>query len=241
MNSSIQIISLTNLSIALIPSVIVIFILFKWSLNYKNTLYAFFRMLVQLMLIGHFLAFIFESDSSWLILSILILMILASSWIALGSGKLKKKTFYLKALISISIGGGLTLLLITQGVLNLTPWYFPQYIIPIAGMIFANSMNSISLAAERLQSELKRNVSFPEARNIAFHASLIPITNALFAVGLVSLPGMMTGQILSGISPFVAARYQIMVMCMIYGSSGISAACFLSFVRKNFEQREISS
>jgi putative ABC transport system permease protein len=60
----------------------------------------------------------------------------------------------------------------------------------------------------------------------------------MLAVGLVALPGMMTGQILSGISPFIAARYQIVVMCMIFGSSGISAAFFLALVRSNFTKNE---
>lgn len=99
--------------------------------------------------------------------------------------------------------------------------------IPLAGMIFANAMNSISLAADRIEAETVRGVHYEQARAIAFRASLIPITNSLFAVGLVSLPGMMTGKILSGISPLIAARYQIMVMCMIYGSAGISSAIFL--------------
>ena len=94
-------------------------------------------------------------------------------------------------------------------------------------MIFANSMNAVSLAAERLFAEMERGVSFKEARKKALQAALIPITNSLFAVGLVSIPGMMTGQILSGVSPFIAARYQIMVMCMIFGSAGLSTALFL--------------
>ncbi|MFY0650995.1 MAG: ABC transporter permease [Cyclobacteriaceae bacterium] len=63
---------------------------------------------------------------------------------------------------------------------------------------------------------------------------MIPITNSLFAVGLVSLPGMMTGQILSGISPLIAVHYQIMVMCMAFGSAGISAAIFLILSKPNF-------
>ena len=70
------------------------------------------------------------------------------------------------------------------------------------------------------------------ARNRAFTAALIPITNTLFAVGLVSLPGMMTGQILSGVSPLLAVRYQIIVMCMVFGSAGISSACYLSLKMK---------
>ncbi len=99
-------------------------------------------------------------------------------------------------------------------------------------MIFANAMNSVSLAAERLEAELERETAYDQARNIAFRASLIPITNSLFAVGLVALPGMMTGQILSGVSPLIAARYQIMVMCMVFGSAGISSALFLTLVRR---------
>ena len=88
--------------------------------------------------------------------------------------------------------------------------------IPLAGMAFANAMNSVSLASERLQAEIDNGNSGIKARNTAFQASLIPTINSLFAVGLVSLPGMMTGQILSGVSPLIAVRYQIMVMCMIF-------------------------
>jgi putative ABC transport system permease protein len=105
-------------------------------------------------------------------------------------------------------------------------------------MIFANAMNSVSLAVERLEAEIDRDVPYEQARIIALRTSLIPITNSLLAVGLVSLPGMMTGQILSGVSPFIAARYQIMVMCMIFGSAGISSAFFLYMVRSNFTKKE---
>ena len=68
-------------------------------------------------------------------------------------------------------------------------------------------------------------------------AALIPVINSLFAVGLVSLPGMMTGQILSGVSPLIAARYQIIVMCMIFPSAGISTAIFLALARKGLDDR----
>ena len=107
----------------------------------------------------------------------------------------------------------------------------PRYMIPIAGMVFASSMNGVSLAAERLKAELDRNISYDKAKSIALKASLIPITNSLFAVGLVSLPGMMTGQILSGISPHIAIRYQIMVMCMIFSAVGLSSYLFLTFFK----------
>lgn len=100
-------------------------------------------------------------------------------------------------------------------------------------MIFANCMNSVSLAAERFFQEVEREAPIIEARNIALNTSMIPITNSLFAVGLVSLPGMMTGQILSGVEPLIAVRYQIMVMAMIFASGGISSAvCLLLFCRR---------
>jgi putative ABC transport system permease protein len=97
----------------------------------------------------------------------------------------------------------------------------------LAGMIFSSGMNAVSLAAERLVSELKHDNDFVRARNQAFQTSMIPMLNSLFAVGLVALPGMMTGQILSGVSPLIAVRYQIMVMFMTFAAAGISSAVFL--------------
>ena len=230
MSNSIDVIPLTNLALALIPVLGVIAILHNWSLNYRNSLYAISRMLVQLLLIGYFLTYLFESNSAWIVLAVLSVMVFASSWIALSTMKTQRRILYKKALFSITIGGGITLLLITKGVIDFHPWYSPRYLIPLAGMIFANAMNSVSLAAERFVAEIERDVHYEQARSIALRASLIPITNSLFAVGFVSLPGMMTGQILSGISPLIAVRYQIMVMCMIFGSAGISAACFLKLI-----------
>ena len=234
MNNSVQTIPFANLILVFIPAVAVVGILWKWGIGYGNSLYAIFRMLIQLLLIGYFLIFIFKSDSYLIVAGVLAVMLFASSWIALRTVKIPRRVLYLKSFCSISVGGGLILLLITQGVLNLQPWYLPSYVIPLAGMIFASAMNSVSIALERLNAEVERDVPYDKARVIALRASLIPITNSLFAVGLVSLPGMMTGQILSGISPFIAARYQIMVMCMIFGSAGISSACFLALVRSNF-------
>jgi len=98
-------------------------------------------------------------------------------------------------------------------------------------MIFANSMNAISLVAERFTAERDRGESYIDARDTALSAALIPITNSMFAVGLVSLPGMMTGQILSGVTPLLAARYQIMVMAMLFGAAGLAAITFLALQR----------
>ncbi len=234
MKDTIQIISYSNLTMVFIPVIIVIVILWKWKIGIKSSNYAIFRMLIQLLLIGYVLAYIFEAGSSLIVIAVLTVMLISSSWIALRTIKMSKRDLYFKSFWSILLGGVTILMLVTQGVIQLRTWYLPSYIIPLAGMIFANAMNSISLAAERLESELSRDIPYEEARIIALKAALIPITNSLFAVGLVSLPGMMTGQILSGVSPFIAARYQIMVMCMLFGSAGISSAIFLTLVKPNF-------
>ncbi len=193
-------------------------------------------MVVQLLLVGYLLTAIFGAESSWIILLVLTVMILASSWIALGPVKEHRRSLFLYALVAILCGGGLTLLVITQGVLNLDPWFRPQYVIPLAGMAFANAMTAVSLAAERLLAELGHEESWDAAKNTAFQAATIPVINSLFAVGLVSLPGMMTGQILAGVSPLIAVRYQIVVMSMIFASAGISVAIFLSLARRNLAE-----
>ncbi len=229
--NSIETISLGNLAVSLIPAMLVLLIIWSWSLSVAHSIYALMRMLTQLALVGYVLTYIFNSQDSSLILLILFIMCFTSSWIALSTISNQRLTLYKYAFLAIALGGGLTLLLITQGTLSITPWYAPYTIIPIAGMIFANSMNSVSLAAERLHAEFQHKDHYIQARNIAFQAAMIPVINSLFAVGLVSLPGMMTGQILSGVSPFIAARYQVMVMAMIFGSSGLSAALYLSFVK----------
>jgi len=236
---TIEIIPFERLLITFIPTFFVIALMRHWGLAYGKACYSIFRMLLQLMLIGYALIMIFESDSSWTTLGVLTLMMLASSWISLNTLSLNKKNLkhkvrlFLLALIAIFMGGGAILALVTQVVLALDPWYLPRYTVPLAGMIFATAMTSISLAGERLQSELAQGKGYETSRNIAFKTALIPIINSMFAVGLVSLPGMMTGQILSGVSPFIAARYQIMVMCMLFSASGISAALFLILIRNS--------
>tara|TARA_B100001013_G_scaffold300543_1_gene201875 strand:- start:466 stop:1191 length:726 start_codon:yes stop_codon:yes gene_type:complete len=236
MNESITTIPYSNLLLVFIPAAVVIGLLHAWSLEWKNTIYAVIRMLVQLLLIGYFLAYIFESNDAVITVGVLSVMVFAASWIALRTIQQKRRKFYQFVLMAILTGGGLTLLLVTQFVLKLNPWFMPSYMIPLAGMIFASSMNGVSLAAERLQAEMDRNIDYMTARGIALRAALIPITNSLFAVGLVSLPGMMTGQILSGISPLIAVRYQIMVMCMIFSAVGISTAMFLILIKPQLQQ-----
>jgi len=220
-------ITLADIAVAFIPVLVTLIIIFYWSNSIRHASIAILRMLMQLLLIGYALEFIFGSNNQWVIIGVLCFMLTAASWIALGPLPVKRSSLLVYSLAAIVVGGLFNLILISQGVLHADPWYQPSILIPLAGMIFSNSMNSISLAGERLYSELEHHNDYPRARNIAFQAALIPITNSLLAVGLVSLPGMMTGQILAGTSPLIAARYQIIVMCMIFSSAGISTALFL--------------
>lgn len=225
-------ITLIDLSIGFVPVLFTLAIIFYWADNFKSAVLAVVRMLVQLMAIGYALNFIFNADNQWIILFVLLFMLLAASWISLNTLPLKSAVIFKYSLLSI-FGGGVSILIwVTQGVLHIDPWYQPAVIIPLAGMIFSNSMNSISLAGERLFSELQHGVDYHRARSVSFQAAMIPVINSLFAVGLVSLPGMMTGQILAGVSPLIAARYQIVVMCMIFASAGISTVIFLWLLKK---------
>lgn len=235
-----QTIPLSNLALTFIPVAIVVLILHRWSLGSRVATYSVFRMLVQLLLIGYVLTYIFESDRALVVLAVLSVMLLVSSWISLRPLRHKDRNIYLRALLSISLGGITTLALVTGAVLELNPWFAPNMMIPLAGMIFANSMNTVSVAAERFESELT-SISYEDARHRAMRAAMIPVINSMFAVGLVSLPGMMTGQILSGVSPMIAVRYQVMVMCMIFGAAGISAACYLWLMKKSDSETEIGA
>ena len=232
-------ITVPKLALSFIPVAIVAVLMWRWGQGYGRSLQAIARMLLQLTLIGYVLVYIFQSESGLVISGVLTVMLVAASWIALNTVDLSKRSLFPASLVSVLLGGGTTLFLITQGVLQLKPWFQPSYMIPLAGMIFAGSMTNISLALERLYAELQNGSTFERAREIAFRTSMIPIINSFFAVGLISLPGMMTGQILSGVSPLIAVRYQIMVMCMLFGAAGLSTVCFLTMIRKTEHFREI--
>ncbi len=230
-------ITLVDIAVAFIPVLATVMIIGYWSHSIKAASVAISRMLIQLLLIGYALNFIFDANSQWIILLVLIFMLVAASWIGLNALPVDSIPLFKYSFSAIACGGGIILIFISQGVLHVDPWYQPQVMIPIAGMIFSNSMNAVSLAGERLYSELDHDQDYSRARNIAFQAAMIPVINALLAVGLVSLPGMMTGQILAGTAPTIAARYQIIVMCMIFSSAGISAALFLSLLKYQLPNR----
>ena len=227
MNGGIIEVSLQGIAYAFIPALIVLAIMWYWSAGAGTAVHAMLRMLVQLFLVGYFLVYIFKSDNFWIILGVVTVMIFVASWIAIRPLGAEKKKSWPFAFVAISVTSIAILALITQAVIGVEPWFSPRYVVPLAGMVVTGAMNAVSLAAERFNSEITRGEDVADARQSAFKTALIPITNMLFAVGVVSLPGMMTGQILSGVSPLIAAKYQIIVMVMFFGTGGIAAAIYL--------------
>jgi putative ABC transport system permease protein len=225
-------IPLSNLLYSLIPLFIIGYFYYKWSNNKYEIAYATIRMVIQLLLVGYILIYLFNEKDIYVGIAILSFMIIVSTWISLRNTTNKTFSHFIKILSSITISNILHLLLIINFILDLEDFYEPRYVIPIAGMIISNSMNVLSLAIERFEKELK-TLSFEEARNNSFKSALIPQINSLLAVGLVSLPGMMTGQILSGIDPLVAVRYQIMIMATILSSAGLSLVIYFILNNKS--------
>ena len=233
-----QPIPLVNLAIAFIPVFVVIVIIWRWDMGYKAFIYAIFRMIVQLLLIGYVLTYIFGTNSYSIVITILIIMLLAASWISLRTTSLPRKTLMLNAFFSIVIGGVAVLIIVTQGVLLIDPWYSPQYLFPLLGMVLGNTLNGISLALERFMDSLsvrRKEVemllslgatSWEAAHDLirdALRTSMIPTLNSMLVMGIVSLPGMMTGQILAGVSPGEAVRYQIMMIFVIASGAALGA------------------
>lgn len=228
---SMHIITFSDLVWFILPLGVVLWIYWRWSGDSITIPHAMARMFLQLIAIGYVLTYIFATKEWLLVVGILTVMLLIASIIALRPITQKNPKLYLISFVSILIGSGSTLIIVTFGVLDLKLWYEPRYIIPLAGMIFSASMNALSLAGERFNSEYSKSGDYIASRNTAYQASMIPKLNTFFAVGLVSIPGMMTGQILSGVDPIIAVKYQIMVMFMILSSSGLSSAIYLRAIK----------
>lgn len=226
-----QQIALWDLALSFVPAAFVLLLMAKSNLSVGKASSSLARMLLQLLVVGYALLWIFQKASPLFITLIVFAMMLAASWLALNVVQKRSWALYKRAVLSILFGGGLVLVFITQGVLRIDPWYDPQYLIPLGGMIFSSSMTAISLALERFASDVKQT-SVKQARSAALNAAMIPVINSMLAVGVVSLPGMMTGQILSGVEPFIAARYQILVMTMVFSATGFTVFLFMYLLKK---------
>ncbi|WP_060825336.1 ABC transporter permease [Sulfurospirillum cavolei] len=229
-----QTIALSHLLFMIIPLSIVGYAYYRWVGKKGEIAQATLRMSVQLILVGYVLTSLFETNTLWMLSLLLIVMVTTASFIARRNIPQKDfKTFGL-ILVSIVLGGSFNLAWVLWVVLELNNPFDARFVIPLAGMIYANAMNALSLAAERYEKE-KEHLPHEKARSIAFKASMIPQINQFLAVGFVSLPGMMTGQILSGVDPLVAVRYQIVVMAMILCSGAMSNIIYLAYLPRLYK------
>lgn len=205
------------------------------------------RTFAQLTLMGYVLTFVFEMHVSWIVLTLFTFMVAAAVHIIRGRVKERTIPFVLPTFAAMLISYTLVSFVVTSTIVGAKPWWTPQYFIPLAGMIVGNSMNAISIALDRLFSDLKSRraevemqlalgADYREASQDilrgAVKAGMIPSINSLMGVGLVSLPGMMTGQILSGTDPLIAIRYQIVVMLMLVASTALGALIVTGLVRR---------
>jgi len=207
------------------------------------------RTVVQLMLVGHVLVYIFALDRWYLVGVALLGMLLVATKAAVNRQLRASRTLLMITGVAMLLASGLTLLYISTLVVRVTPWYNPQYLIPLFGMIIGSAMNAAAIAAERLASEMVARTAEIEAYlalgataqqasqqpvRQALRAALMPTVNGLMVVGIVTLPGMMTGQILAGASPLIAIRYQIVVAFMQAAAVAITTAIVTLWYRRTF-------
>jgi len=196
------------------------------------------RTFVQLLTVGFVLQRLFDASRWYWVVVALAIMTTVAGYNAMKRQSGAKQGLFAVMTAAIVTGGVITLILVIGVVLRVRPWYQPQYVIPIAGMIIGNSMTGAALVVNRFNSELTLRRSEVEAslalgataREAAagalresLRAAMMPTINSMMTVGLVQLPGMMTGQIISGARPLDAVRYQVVVMLMIAAATAVTA------------------
>lgn len=197
----------------------------EWSLAIATL-----RTIVQLLVVGYLLAIVFALRDPWVVLAVIAVMLSIAAVVA--RNRISKKVPNLLPIVggSIGISTALTLAYINFVVIRPELWYEPQYVIPLAGILLGNAMNGAAIAGERLvttlntsQLEIETHLCLGATpwqaialyRREAIKAGLIPTLNAMLVVGIVTLPGIITGQLLSGVSPLDAALYQMLIMFML--------------------------
>lgn len=214
------------------------------------------RTTAQLLLIGLVLKSIFNNaELHWVILMGMVMLIVAS-WEILSRQKRKLRGWWGFGISAFSmfISSFLITMLALIIVVRPDPWYEPQYSITLLGMLLGNTMNGIALGMDRLiqTSWQQRSVieqrlmlgqtameAIRDIRTDSMRAGMIPIINSMATAGIVSLPGMMTGQILAGSPPVEAVKYQILIMFLVTAGTGFGVMTVLHLISKRmFDSRE---
>lgn len=208
------------------------------------------RMTLQLVLVGYLLVYIFDNPNALVTAAIMVMMEAFAIHTVFHRFK-KTLTTPLKWVIaaSMSIGTVSCIVYFLVVVMRISPWYDPQYFIPITGMIIGNSMTGISLGVKSLLDGMGlQKAAVEEALilgatpqdaskavvNSAFDAAILPTINSMVGMGIVFLPGMMTGQILSGTVPTTAIAYQIAIMLGILGAVALTVIIMLNWGYRTF-------
>jgi putative ABC transport system permease protein len=213
----------------------------------RTLLLASVRTVLQLLLVGMVLEWVFRVQRWYIVIAILALMTLIAGVTASQRSRRRFPGIWFNTIVSVWAASWLVtaygLLVVIQ---NTTTWYEPQYAIPLMGMILGNALNGTSIGLttftetlvvqrEQVEAALTLGATRWEAARPslqqAIRTGMIPIINAMMVVGIVSLPGMMTGQLLSGTSPLEAVKYQIVIMFLI---ASATALCTVSVVVLSF-------
>lgn len=194
------------------------------------------RTVVQLLAIGYVLGWVFHNSYWYVVLPLMIIMTLIAGLAGGGRGVNTYRGQRQDSVVSIWLSSWLIAAMGLFIIIRIRPWYEPQYAIPILGMVLGNALTGVALAIERMTETLTsrrdrvemllalgatRWEAAGDAARQAVRAGMIPTLNQMSVVGVVSLPGMMTGQVLAGQSPLSAVRYQIVVMFMIASAAGL--------------------
>lgn len=239
-----------QLALALVLVAAVVVVSVRQSLGLQRDLViGSLRAIVQLYAVGLILAAVFAAARWYWVLLILAVMTAVATQAAVSRlGKPLPRAPWIAG-IALSVSTAATLAYVIAIVVQVRPWYEPQYIIPIAGMILGSSMTSAALAGDRLQSDLRVRADEVEARlalgfsghdavqpivRASLRAAMIPTVNGMMTVGLVQLPGMMTGQILAGSSPLLAIRYQIVVVFMQAAATALGSLLFVRLAASRY-------
>ena len=221
----------------------------------KSIIIASLRTCIQLMLVGLVLQWLFAIARFEWVMVISVLMLVVAGWEVMVRQERRFVGWWGYGLgtFSMFLSSFVVTFLALTLIISPHPWYEPRYAIPLLGMILGNTMTGVALSMNsltktaiqdrgKIEARLMLGQSPKEAmRDISrqsIHNGLIPIINAMAAAGIVSLPGMMTGQILAGNPPVEAVKYQILIMFMIAVGSGFgSVAAVMLSTRQLFDER----
>ncbi len=250
MRPDFYILSWTDLIVSLGFIAFAIALIKYWKLDLEKTLLiATVRTFVQLTAMGYVLTYFFGQEHWLFMLGLLLLMILIASYEGQRRQKQKIPGFFVAMVVDLLASTLIILGTILLFILDVKPWFSPYAAIPIGGMIIGNGLNSTSLTANRFLSELQHRegeietllalgatpkIAAYDSMKESIQAALIPNINAMMTVGLVQLPGVMTGQILAGIDPIIAVRYQIMIMYMWFTTATLANMIMLAIIYRQF-------